>query len=965
MHPLHAIVWSAAEWVDVLASLPVSDALPARTLLVPSTEAGHAIRAALVRAQRPDLLAGLQILTPHTAALATLARAGIACDADEDRVRAARVAWIAQQDRLTLTTLPSALLASGRGWDEAVATAIGDCEAACLTPAALRDSGMARLADFATVWEACDEAAGTSWTRARVLREAAAVLQRDAGEWPFDGPVLAIAAGDETAAGAAFVQAIPEARLVALPARPLHPRSLERWDALWGGAARAAIEASAAAWAEVDATPLSERDRLARWLFAPLDAVLGERAASAGADGSLSLEAHAGVEDECAAAIEWVAREVLDHATPVARVALLLPALDPVATVLVQRLAELPWGAAGAPAYVAGGVPLSARPAGARWIAMIDAVHADADEVPETVTAARSVSLSALWNEVGSWWADLAGDSVDARMVLDAVAAEAEALLADDALAGHTGHIATRLLVDATGAARLPHGRFGAGLYIGTLESAIGLDFDAVRVLGLSEGSVPPSPREHPLFADADRRRWGAGMPGSLDASLSRTQALERAVRAAHVRVTLSAPLTGADRGQRAPGTIFVDAATAVRRAMPDGSVPRVADARVLENAWFGPALTGPAAAPTARQRARAAATHDAPPADWNDGSAWDADAAARLARGGEPLVVAASLRSEQAAGLTAVRALSATAAQSLLSCPRAFLFQRVLGWKEPDPPQSPYAPSPMEYGTLLHRVLERFGLQHGEAFGARRDTVTVWVTRAQALAAEVLQEFLRDRSLRGASVRAALETRLLADVRQLIRYDWNGGAPRTYVGSELPFGETEPLQLSTRTGGLFVRGRIDRLDVENGTTFLRDFKSGRARLRDADEFDPVYDLQLGVYLLVLDRMADRWGVPASAIAAFVYPGHGADQERAFRADATALARFTEEWLALCAALLEGREFPQSPVREMCERCAFRRVCGDSAPARAVAALATTQARASAAFAALWVGDGGADEEEA
>lgn len=963
MLPLHRIVWSAAEWVEAIASAAADGVLPTRVVLAPSHEAGMAIRATLSRAPRPDLLAGLHIITPFVAALQTLAHAGIACVPGEDALRAARVAWVAERG-VSLHSFDVALLQSGRGWEDAVATALADLDDANVTRQDMRATGDARLADLATLWDACESAAGTSWTRARVLREAATALASDPSAWPFSGPALVVAAGDESAAAAQFVRAIPHACLVAVPARPLHPRSLACWTALWGTEVTVAVGESAARLATPLMPPRTERDRLVTWLFAPPAVVLGERSASPGDDGTLALECHPGVEEETAAAIAWVAREVRDHGTPIARLALLVPSLDPLAALLVQRLNELPWPDEMPAAYVAGGLPLTARPVGARLAAAVHALHAGSDATADAPLAAmRDATLAAIWQTLTQWWTDTAGDGIDARMAMKATAAVAEAFVADTALSAQRGPAATRLLVHAVDSARWPSGEFGGGLYIGTLESAISLDFDAVRVLGLAEGSVPSTPREHPLLSDAMRTSLSAALPLSVDASFLRLQAMERSVRAARYRIALSASLTGTDRGRRSPSAVFVDAGTAVRRALPDGRIERVADSRALELAWFAPARAAASASapPTNRARAREAAMTHILPADWTSAGAWNVERAYTLARDGEALIAPRDISATSVPGLTATRAISASAAQNLLGCPRAFYFSRVLGWKELEDAHSLYGLSAMEYGALLHEVLQHFSDAHGPAFGERHDTLDAWTARALVLSDEAMHAYLERRPLRGASVRTALAGRLHTDVRLLMRYDWNGGTPRRYVGAEIEFGVPVPLQLGA--DGLFVRGRIDRLDVEADTTFLRDFKSGRARPRADNAFDALYDLQLGVYLLVLQRMASTWRVPAHAIAAFAYPGHGADQERAFRADAEALTRATAEWLHVCAALLGAREFPQTPEKATCERCAYRRVCGDDAPRRAAAALACTTAAPSRAFARLWSKDT-TDEED-
>ncbi len=71
------------------------------------------------------------------------------------------------------------------------------------------------------------------------------------------------------------------------------------------------------------------------------------------------MEFHASVEDELEAAVQWVAREVFEHKTPLDQIAIYVPVLDPLAGMLVQRLGNLPWtDPADPPVYVADGLPV-------------------------------------------------------------------------------------------------------------------------------------------------------------------------------------------------------------------------------------------------------------------------------------------------------------------------------------------------------------------------------------------------------------------------------------------------------------------------------------------------------------------------------------------------------------------------------------------------------------------------------
>jgi RecB family exonuclease len=173
------------------------------------------------------------------------------------------------------------------------------------------------------------------------------------------------------------------------------------------------------------------------------------------------------------------------------------------------------------------------------------------------------------------------------------------------------------------------------------------------------------------------------------------------------------------------------------------------------------------------------------------------------------------------------------------------------------------------------------------------------------------------------------------------VEQDWAAGRPRRFVAAERPFGQPEPVRLDAGAAALFVRGQIDRIDVEGALTLVRDIKTGRAhpRIGRAADPDPVRDVQIAVYGLVARELAARWGVPPRVAAAYVYVGRGAE-ERSWRDDFdSALAPAAREWLAVAAGLLAERRFPRTPNADDCAYCRFRPVCGDDAPGRAAEVL--------------------------
>ena len=66
---------------------------------------------------------------------------------------------------------------------------------------------------------------------------------------------------------------------------------------------------------------------------------------------------------------------------------------------------------------------------------------------------------------------------------------------------------------------------------------------------------------------------------------------------------------------------------------------------------------------------------------------------------------------------------------------------------------------------------------------------------------------------------------RLRGDFHQLLDHEWNRGATR-FVAAEQSFGQPDPVELALGSGSLFVRGRIDRLEVADGHAVVRDLNT-------------------------------------------------------------------------------------------------------------------------------------------
>lgn len=335
-----------ADWIDAIAALPIAGPLPARTVLVPGEPVAHALRRALIRANRAELLRGTRFVGPVNAATEVLAAGGRFVTLGEEDLRVARVRALLATN-LDLEYFELDKVRRGPGWAEAFAQTIAELEQAGITPDDLEVSSdeidARRSRSVARLWRALDRSAGRSWTRARLLREAAARLAAQPALWPYDGPTLIAVSGDDPAALAAFAAAVPGAHLAVHASRPARGPYMQRLRSLYGEAA----ERAAGVGSPAPDQPCELRV-LATYLFAdPKILTAPDRARSAGPDGSVTLEEHAGVDAELDAAADWVA-DLLDRGYACDEIAILVPQMDPLAGLLADRLARV-IGGAGAP----------------------------------------------------------------------------------------------------------------------------------------------------------------------------------------------------------------------------------------------------------------------------------------------------------------------------------------------------------------------------------------------------------------------------------------------------------------------------------------------------------------------------------------------------------------------------------------------------------------------------------------
>jgi RecB family exonuclease len=266
--------------------------------------------------------------------------------------------------------------------------------------------------------------------------------------------------------------------------------------------------------------------------------------------------------------------------------------------------------------------------------------------------------------------------------------------------------------------------------------------------------------------------------------------------------------------------------------------------------------------------------------------------------------------------------------------------MENLLYWREAGEAEPQGRIDAASFGSLAHEVIEQFYREHGPAFGARKRTLAAWQADVVAFIDRGFDSFARGYPFVSDATANQELQRLRRTVATFLDYDWNDGRPRQFAVVEQPFGDPTPLRVVTEDGPLYLHGFIDRIDVEGGTTLLRDIKTGQASPRaSGDAPEALTDLQLGIYVAALRAHATDWGLPKRVEAAYAHTVTTVHKERAYRDDIAALEDVTGRALTVAHQLLDEAQFPRTPDASDCKWCPFKRVCGDSATERADEAL--------------------------
>ena len=368
--------------------------------------------------------------------------------------------------------------------------------------------------------------------------------------------------------------------------------------------------------------------------------------------------------------------------------------------------------------------------------------------------------------------------------------------------------------------------------------------YEVVFVLGLEEGSLPRRQRVSPFLDDDARRELGGRLERPDQVSRDRYLFYTACTRATR-RLYLVREAATDEGGPREPSPFWEEVASVFD---PD-DVARATSRRPLS------ALTWPLeAAPTDRERLRGLAHLAADDPDGSRAIAESNDWGRRLARARSAFDRKTRLTNGAVLEwLGQKTAFGVTELERFADCSSAWLHERVVSPKTIDA-----TADAMLRGSVAHSALHKFYAGLPKELGHDRVTPEN-VEQAVGFLRRCLDDAVRGgvRLELTELQEAELEEGLWRDLEGFVRDESRsplGLVPRRF---EVSFGSERSapeLQRGLSLGdGLFVTGKIDRIDVDpfSARGIVQDYKSGRTA-PSAKQIDDDLRLQVPLYMLVL-----------------------------------------------------------------------------------------------------------------
>ena len=389
------------------------------------------------------------------------------------------------------------------------------------------------------------------------------------------------------------------------------------------------------------------------------------------------------------------------------------------------------------------------------------------------------------------------------------------------------------------------HGHLGAGVLVGPVDLALGLELDLAVVCGMAEGTFPARRNDDALLPDRERLVAGGDLPARADRPGDDHRAL-LAVMAAAGRSLLLHP-----RG---------DLRRAADRSPSRWLIEEAGEAQEVPSFVAGLRLTGfPAHAQEYDTRCML---------DWHDTRASTASGWSELAR-----IPGVRQRPELLRGIELRRArmsprltrfdgnlpagdlrgtvlahpaggretTSASRLEMWAGCPHAYFMRHVLRVEAIDDADDDHRISPLERGSLVHRILERWlaeAIAEDAVPAPKARWPESWRTHLLAVGEQECDR-LAARGLVGRRLYWAHDRgQILADLVRFLDFDdeqrarYRSQPAAVELGFGMPHSASGPVSVEIGNGrSMSVRGSIDRVDVTpEGGLLVVDYKTGSAR---------------------------------------------------------------------------------------------------------------------------------------
>ena len=491
------------------------------------------------------------------------------------------------------------------------------------------------------------------------------------------------------------------------------------------------------------------------------------------------------------------------------------------------------------------------------------------------------------------------------------------------------------------------HGRLGDGVYVGSLSSALGMEWDVVYVVGAAERVLPSARSEDPLLSDELRAR--TSLPVSRDHLRRERVDFLAALHAADRRILSYARADVRAQQARLPSRWLLESATALHGDRVYASrINEVGGNAIEVTPSFEHAVTSEAQYADLNEYDLAGLRRSVGPARH-----YLAEAIPSLGRGYEQRSSRAAQSLTRWDGLIAEGAQqaasqphSAGALQDWATCPYRYFLGRVLRVEEREEPRDDLQITPIDNGSLIHDILERFF----KATPTQPEPGTGWSAADRNRLFAIAEERMQHTEAQGLTGRSLLWTRdrrrILDDLRALIDADdiHRARFQVQQVAGELTFGRLDGsaglVDLPLGDGDILsLRGRIDRVDQSaNGDlVMVIDYKTGAEfpKRRELED-DPVVGgqyLQLPIYAVAARQLLEAGAgeVVRSAYWYITERGGFAFNEVSWGEDTS--ARFESVVNLIIDNVKQGR-FPANPGEEHrrargrhCAYCSFDAIC--------------------------------------